>query len=192
MPPLSVHRAADGRRNPLASMTPMPRRTPLLALPLGFLLALAVAACGSGSKDSATTLPPLPATTQATAPATIETTTVTTATQPSTVTTPTTTGTTPSTTTRPSGGASPDSAATGGAPAGCPSAVSGFIRNVRATDCGVATTVANAWFAAVHGGARPDSTIEAGGYSCTGTMAGEQASVSCSAGNGSVTFTASP
>lgn len=172
-------------------MTAMPRRTPLLALPLGFLLALAIAACGSSSKNSATTLPSLPATTQASTPSTIETTTVTTATQART--TPTTTTTATQTTTRPSGGAAPpSSAATGGAPAGCPSAVGNFIRNVRATDCGVASAVANAWFAAVHGGARPDSTIQADGYSCTGTMAGEQANVSCAAGNGSVAFTASP
>lgn len=171
-------------------MTPMPRRTPLLALALGVLVALAVAACGSGgSKDSATTLPPLPATTAST-PATIETTTVTTATQPST--TPTTATATTQTTTRPSGGAAPGSAATGGAPAGCPSAVGNFIRDVRATDCGAARSVANAWFAAVHGGARPDGPIQADGYSCTGTMAGEQANVSCTGSGGSVAFTASP
>jgi len=173
-------------------MLPMPRRLSLLALPLGFLVALAVAACGSsGSKDSATTLPPLPAPTQASTP-TIATTTVATATQPST--TSTTTGTTTPTTTRPSGGAAPsNSAATGGAPAGCPSAVGGFIRDVRATDCGVARAVANAWFAAVHGGARPDSPIQADGYDCTGALAGEQANVSCTAsGGGSVAFTASP
>lgn len=175
-------------------MLPMPRRVPLLALPLGFVVALAIAACGSsGSKDSATTLPPLSAATQASTPSTIATTTVTTATQPSTVPTTTTTATTP-TTTRPSGGAAPSNpAATGGAPAGCPSAVGGFVRDVRATDCGVARTVANAWFAAVHGGARPDSPIEADGYSCTGAMAGEQANVSCTAtGGGIVAFTASP
>jgi hypothetical protein len=173
-------------------MGPMPRRTPLLALPLGLLLALAIAACGSGgAKDTAVTTPPLPATTATTAPATIPTTTVTTATQ----TVPTTTATTTTqTTTRPSGGAAPPtSQATGGAPAACPSAVGGFIRDVRATDCSVAGSVANAWFAAVHGGARPDSPIQAAGYSCTGAMAGEQASVSCTAsGGGSVAFTASP
>lgn len=172
-------------------MTPMPRRIPLLALPLGFLAALAVAACGSGgSQDSAVTTPPLPATTQASVPATIATTTAATATQ-TTVPTTTTTATTP-TSTRPSGGAPPTSQATGGAPAGCPSAVGNFIRDVRATDCGVAGTVANAWFAAVHGGARPDGPIQAAGYSCTGTMAGEQASVSCTGSGGSVAFTASP
>ncbi|HXE46500.1 MAG TPA: hypothetical protein VN635_15060 [Conexibacter sp.] len=167
----------------------MPRRVPLLALPLGFLVALAVAACGSGgSKDSATTVPPLSATTEASTP-TIATTTVTTATQPTTVTTTTTT----QTTTRPSGGAAPSNpAASGGAPAGCPSAVGNFIRDVRATDCSVARSVADAWFAAVHAGARPDGPIQADGYSCTGAMAGEQASVSCTAGGGSVAFTASP
>lgn len=169
----------------------MPRRIPLLALPLGFLCALAIAACGSGgSKHSSATVPPLPATT-ASVPETVATTTVATATQ----TVPTTTTTTTTqTTTRPSGGAaSPSSQATGGAPAGCPSAVGGFIRDVRATDCSVAGTVANAWFAAVHGGARPDSPIQAAGYSCGATMSGEQASVSCTGnGGGSVAFTASP
>jgi len=171
-------------------MRPMPRRTPLLALGLGFLLALAIAACGSSSNDAAVTAPPLSATTQASVPTTTATTTVATTTQ----TVPTTTATTTTqTTTRPSGGAAPaTSQATGGAPAGCPSAVGGFIRDVRATDCSVAGSVANAWFAAVHGGARPEGPIQAAGYSCGATMAGEQASVSCTAGGGSVAFTASP
>ncbi|HEX4805419.1 MAG TPA: hypothetical protein VFU94_05925 [Conexibacter sp.] len=166
----------------------MRRRFPLLALPLGFLLALAISACGSGgSKHTAATLPPLSAPTQASVPATA---TVTTATQ--TTTAPATTTTTPpQTTTHASGGAAPQQP-TGGAPAGCPAAVGGFIRDVRATDCGVARTVANAWFAAVHAGARPDGAIQADGYSCTGTLAGEQASVSCTGSGGSVAFTASP
>lgn len=170
----------------------MPRRAPLLALPFGFLLALAVAACGSGgSKETAVTAPPLPATAATTAPATIPTTTVATATQTTTVQTSSTATT--QTSTRPSGGAAPPAGQTGGAPAGCPSAVGGFIRDVRATDCSVASSVANAWFAAVHGGARPDSPIQAAGYSCDATMSGEQASVSCTAGSGgSVAFTASP
>ncbi|HKG02692.1 MAG TPA: hypothetical protein VKB03_05890, partial [Conexibacter sp.] len=80
----------------------------------------------------------------------------------------------------------------GGAPAGCPSAVGGFVRDIRATDCGVARNVATAWFDAVHGGAAPDSTIDAAGYSCSGTLAGERASVTCGGSGGSVSFTASP
>jgi len=172
-------------------MAPMPRSPRVLALPLGFLLAVAIAACGGGSHDSAARLtappPTTPSTASTVAAATATTSTQATAPPPAT----TTTATTP-TTTRPSGGASTP-AQTGGAPAGCPSAVGGFIRDVRATDCGVAGAVANAWFAAVHGGARPDSTIQADGYSCTAAMAGERASVSCSgAGGGSVAFTASP
>ncbi|HEX5146770.1 MAG TPA: hypothetical protein VFV85_07085 [Conexibacter sp.] len=173
----------------------MPFRARVLALPLGFLLAVAIAACGSGGKhaDGATVAqPPLGATTATTAattatttapPATTTTTAPVTTTTTAPATTPTqTTPVTTTTSTQPSGGA----------PAGCPTAVGGFIRDVRATDCGVAGSVANAWFAAVHGGARPDSTISAGGYSCTGTLAGERASVSCSGSGGSVDFTASP
>ena len=165
----------------------------VFALPLGFALALAIAACGSGdSQESSATIEPSPLTTQTTGPATTAATTVTTA--PTTTTAPATT-TTPATTptsTQPSGGATATQPTTGGAPAGCPSAVGGFIRDVRATDCGVASSVANAWFAAVHGGAAPDSTIDAAGYSCGGTLAGERASVSCTGGGGSVSFTASP
>lgn len=130
-------------------------------------------------------------TTQASTPTTTAATTTTTTVQ--TVTTQPTTTTTP-TTTHASGGAAPASTQpSGGAPAGCPSAVGGFIRDVRATDCAAASSVANAWFAAVHGGARPDGPIQAAGYSCGATMAGERASVSCTAaGGGSVAFTASP
>lgn len=173
-------------------MARMPRSPRVLALPLGFLLAATIAACGGGSHDSAATLttppPPTPGATSTVATAMTPTTTQATTAPPATT---TTVATTP-TTTRPSGGASAP-AQTGGAPAGCPSAVGGFIRDVRATDCGVAGSVANAWFAAVHGGARPDGTIQADGYSCTATMSGERASVSCSgAGGGSVAFTASP
>jgi len=172
-------------------MAQMPRSPRVLALPLGFLLAVAISACGGGgSHDSAATLTQPPVSATDTTPATTAATTSTQATTPTQVTT-TTAATTP-TTTRHSGGASAP-AQTGGAPAGCPSAVGGFIRDVRATDCGVAGSVGNAWFAAVHGGARPDSTIQADGYSCTATMAGERASVSCTgAGGGSVDFTASP
>jgi hypothetical protein len=161
-----------------------------VALPLGLLLAAALGACGSsGARDSGATLtPPPPATTPTTTAAT-----------PTTVQTPTapprsTTTTTPATTTQTALATTPTSTQpSGGAPAGCPSVVGGFIRDVRATDCGVARLVANAWFAAVHGGAAPDGTIAAAGYTCTGTLAGERASVSCRAsGGGAVALTASP
>jgi hypothetical protein len=171
-------------------MARMPRSPRVLALPLGFLLAAAIAACGGGSHDSAATLTQPPVDPASTAPATTAP-PATTTTQARTAPPATTTTATTRTTTRPSGGAAAP-AQTGGAPAGCPSAVGGFIRDVRATDCGVAGAVANAWFAAVHGGARPDSTIQADGYSCNATMAGERANVSCTAAGGSVAFTASP
>ncbi len=187
--------ASRGPPGAVASITRVPLRARLLALPLGFLVALAIGACGSsGSKDAGATLTPPPDTTpQTSTPTTTAATTVTTTVQ--TTTAPvTTTSTTPQTTTHATGGAAPASTQpSGGAPAGCPSAVGGFIRDVRATDCGAASSVANAWFAAVHGGARPDSPIQAAGYSCDATMAGERASVSCTAsGGGSVAFTASP
>jgi hypothetical protein len=70
--------------------------------------------------------------------------------------------------------------------------VGGFIRDVRATDCGVARTVASAWFDAVHDGAAPDGAIAAAGYSCSGALSGERASVTCSGSGGVVAFTASP
>jgi hypothetical protein len=177
-------------------MTPMPLRARVFALPLGFLLALAIGACGANDAQESSadlTQPPPPAS-QTTAAATTAATTVTTTAQtttaaPSTATT--TTPTTTSTSTQPSGGATATQPS-GGAPAGCPSAVGGFIRDVRATDCGVARSVATAWFGAIHGGAAPDSTIEAAGYSCSGTLAGERASVACTGSGGSVSFTASP
>jgi hypothetical protein len=173
----------------------MLRHVRVLALPLGFALALAIGACGSGdSQESGLKFPPS-ATAQTTAPATTGSTTTTTAattTVPTTTTTtaPVTTTTTP-TTTQPSGGAT-TTQPSGGAPAGCPSAVGGFIRDIRATDCGVARSVATAWFDAVHGGAAPDGPVDAAGYSCSGTLAGERASVTCSGSGGSVSFTASP
>ena len=174
----------------------MSRLVRLPALPLGFALALAIGACGSGdAQESGATVAPSPLTVQTTGPATTATTTATVpTTTATTVTTPTTPTTTPTTTTQPSGGAT-TTQPSGGAPAGCPSAVGGFIRDVRATDCGVARSVATAWFAAVHGGAAPDSTIDAAGYSCSGTLAGERASVTCGGSGGSggsVAFTASP
>ncbi len=172
----------------------MPRAR-ILALPLGFLLAVAIAACGSSdSDDDAATLASPPATTQ-TAPATTAATTVTTTAQTTTVpaTTTTTTSTTPAaTTTVPTTPTATSTQPSGGAPAGCPPAVGGFIRDLRATDCGVAREVATAWFGAVHSGTAPDSAIDAAGYSCSGTLAGERASVTCSGGSGPITFTASP
>lgn len=172
----------------------MSHRARVLALPLGFALALAIGACGSdNAHESGATVAPSPLTAPATVPTTTTTTTAT-ATVPTTTTAPVTTTTTPATTpttTQSSGGAT-TTQPSGGAPAGCPSAVGGFIRDVRATDCGAARSVATAWFAAVHGGAAPDSTIDAAGYSCSGTLAGERASVTCSGSGGSVAFTASP
>jgi hypothetical protein len=173
-------------------MRRMLRRIGVLALPLGFLCALALGACGSGdSRESGATLttPPLssatsaPATTGATATATTPTTTA-----PATTTAPSTTPTTPS---HASGGAT-TTQPSGGAPAGCPPAVGGFIRDVRASDCSVAREVATAWFAAVHDGAAPDGAIDAAGYSCSGRLAGERASVTCTGARGAVAFTASP
>jgi hypothetical protein len=179
-------------------MPRMPHRARLLALPLGFLLAVAIGACGSGDRqESGATLTPPPEATATTAPTTTAATTSTTTVPTTTATVPTTTQTTPTTTTTATAPTTPATTPTstqpsGGAPAGCPSAVGGFIRDVRGTDCGVARSVASAWFAAVHGGAAPDSTISADGYSCSGTLAGERASVSCSGSGGSVSFTASP
>lgn len=173
----------------------MLRRARLLALPLGFAFALAIGGCGSDdAQESGAKVAPAPLTTQTTAPTTTAATT--TSTTPATTTTaPVTTTTTPATTTttstQSSGGAT-TTQPSGGAPAGCPSAVGGFIRDVRSTDCGVARGVATAWFNAVHGGAAPDSTIEAAGYSCSGRLAGERASVTCSGSGGTVSFTASP
>ena len=78
---------------------------------------------------------------------------------------------------------------TGGAPAGCPSAVGGFIRDVpRDRLRRRRAAVATAWFDAVHGGAAPDGPIEAAGYSCNGTLAGERASVTCSGSGGTRLF----
>jgi len=173
----------------------MPRRLAVLALPLGCACALALGACGSGdSRESGATVAPPPiagGTAPSTTAATVTATTPTTTAPGATTTTPTVPRTTPTTSSRVSGGAT-TTQPSGGAPAGCPNAVGGFIRDVRASDCGVARTVASAWFAAVHGGAAADSTIQAGGYSCSGTLAGERASVTCSGASGPVAFTASP
>ncbi|HEU4701896.1 MAG TPA: hypothetical protein VFS37_05380 [Conexibacter sp.] len=56
----------------------------------------------------------------------------------------------------------------------------------------MARNVASAWFDAVHDGAAPDSAIVAAGYSCSGTLSGQRASVTCSGSDGTVAFTASP
>ncbi|HEX7290275.1 MAG TPA: hypothetical protein VF250_04020 [Conexibacter sp.] len=170
----------------------MPRRLAVLALPLGFVCALALGACGSGnSHESGATVPAPSLSSGTTVPATRPATTGTT----STATAPTTPATTPSATqttpSQPTGGAT-TTQPSGGAPAGCPPAVGGFIRDLRASDCGVARTVASAWFDAVHDGAAPDGTIAAAGYSCSGTLAGERANVTCSGSGGTVAFTASP
>jgi hypothetical protein len=171
----------------------MLRRLGALALPLGFACALVLGACGSdNSKESGAKVTPPPLASGTTATTTTATTsTVTTTTAPPATTTTTATSTTPTTTMQPSGGAT-TTQPSGGAPAACPNAVGGFIRDLHASDCGVARTVASAWFDAVHGGAPPDSTIEAAGYSCGATLAGERASVTCDGATGAVTFTASP
>lgn len=164
-----------------------------VALVLVLAAGAAVGACGSsGSEqaDTSVTQPPLSSTTATTATSTAMTTTTTTT---PTVTT-TSTSTTPTTTTPPAT-TTTTAQSPGGAPAGCPSAVGGFVRDVQAsgTDCGRARDVASAWFAAVHGGAAPDSQFTAAGYSCSGTLSGERASVSCSgSGGASISFTASP
>jgi hypothetical protein len=177
----------------------MLRRLGVLALPLGFACALALAACGSDDgRESGATLTPPPIASAPTAPATTATAvtaTTPTTTAPAATHTATAPSTTPTTPSRPSGGATttqPTTGFAGGAPAGCPPVIGGFIRDVRATDCGVARTVANAWFDAVHDGAAPDGAITAAGYSCSGTLSGERASVTCNGSGGTVAFTASP
>jgi hypothetical protein len=169
-------------------------RIRLVALPLLLALSAALAACGgSGADPAATTIaqPPLTGA-QTTATTPLQTTFP--ATQTATAPAPTTTTTVPTTTTPTTPATS--TPASGGAPAGCPGAVGGFIRDVQAsgTDCDHAREVANAWFSAVHGGADPSSQIAAGGYTCTGAMSGERASVACTGGSGgaAVSFTASP
>jgi len=165
---------------------------------IALALAAALAACGGSGGNAADTVaqPPLTGTqpTTAATPPPAATSTGT-ATAPATTTTATTTATAPQT-----GGATPSQTSTssagttGGAQAGCPDAVGGFIRDVQArgTDCGRARDVASAWFAAVHNGAAPTSQVSASGYACSAMMSGERASVSCSGGTGTVSFTASP
>jgi len=179
----------------------MLRRPGAFALPLGFACALAISACGSNdSQESGAKLTPPPMTSGAGTAATTGTTAATTV-QTTTAAAPATTSTAATTTTTSgsaSGGATTTQPTTGftggarGAPAGCPNAVGGFIRDLHGGDCAVARTVASAWFDAVHGGAAPDGPIEAAGYSCRGTLAGERASVSCDGDGGAVSFTASP
>ncbi len=191
-----------GSGEPASTIRPMLGRLGALTLPLGFVCALSLGACGSDDgHESGGPLTPPPISSTPTAPATTATTvtaTTPTTTAPAATSTATAPSTTPTTTPRASGGATTTQPTTGfaggarGAPAGCPSAVGGFIRDVRATDCGVARTVANAWFDAVHDGAAPDSTVAAAGYSCSGTLSGERASVTCGGSGGTVAFTASP
>jgi hypothetical protein len=168
-------------------------RLRLLALPLLLALVLGVAACGGSKRQADVTTPALGSDTAPTTPTTAPATTIPTtptATTPATTTPPRTTPTT----TTPMSPSSPQG--TGGAQAGCDGSVAGgFIRNVQAggTDCARAKDVASAWFAAVHGGAAPNSQVSAAGYTCGATMAGERASVSCTAADGSkIIFTASP
>lgn len=196
----------------------MARLRILLAVPALLLAALGLAACGGSSPSVGTvgtvatpTLTSTAPVATAPAPTTQTTPTVSTPTTPTaTVTTPrttrTTTPTTPARTTStptapPSNTApadtitQPNSGGAGAGPAGCPGAIGGFVKGVQATgtDCGTARNVANAWFDQVQGGAAPSSSINASGYSCSGSMSGERADVTCSGtGGASVTFTASP
>jgi hypothetical protein len=175
----------------------------LVAISLALVLAGGLAACGADdSQDSGATVaqPRVAAPTTATAPLTTTTATVpppntTTTTAPPSTTTTTAPATTPSTTTTaPPTTTTTPAQAPGGAPAGCGSAVGGFIRDVQVSgaDCAAARTVADAWFGAVHEGAAPDGAISAAGYACSGTLAGQRANIACAAGSGRVTFTASP
>jgi hypothetical protein len=176
-------------------MPAMLRHLRVVALPLGFLLAAALGACGSSdAHDSAATLSPPPRSAPATTPATTAVTTAPSTVQTTTApaTTTTTTATTPPAATTAPATTPTSTQPSGGAPAGCAPAVGGFIRDLHGSDCGVATSVASAWFDAVHDGAAPDSAITAAGYACSATLAGERASVSCSGSGGSVSFTASP
>src|SRR5215213_2747341 len=99
-----------------ASIRAMLRRARVLALPIGFALALAIGACGSDDvQESGATVEPSPLTAQTTAPVRTATTTATTTVSTTTaapVTTTTTTATTP-TTTQPSGGATTTQPTTG-------------------------------------------------------------------------------
>lgn len=172
----------------------MLRRLGAFALPLGFACALAIAACGSNdSKESGATVAPPPIVSGAGTVATTGTTVSTTAqtTTASTTTTSTAATTTTTTSSHSSGGAT-TTQPSGGVPAECPNVVGGFIRNLHAGDCGVGRTVASAWFDAVHGGAAPDSPVEAAGYRCLGVLTGERADVLCDGSGGTVAFTASP
>ena len=159
----------------------MPRRA--LCLPLALGLATALAACG-GSRSAVTEAPPPLTSAARTDAQTVPTTATSTATAPP-----------PVTATTPAVAAPRPSTAPGGAPAGCPTAVGGFVRDVRASgvDCDRARGVAQAWYAAIRGGASPTTQIAAAGYACVGTLAEERASVRCTgAGGSAVAFSASP
>ena len=184
--------AADVPPGRLATVPGMLRRA--LVVPVLPLLAAALTACGGSSGPVTEAPPPLTSASQTTTPTVPTTTTPTTPTTTATTTTPTTPATTPVTTT-PARTTTAPSTTPGGAPAGCPGAIGGFVRDVQAsgTDCTSARSVAQAWFSAVHGGASPASQISAAGYSCGGSMSGERASVRCTgSGGAAVSFTASP
>jgi len=168
----------------------MPRRA--LCLPLALGLATALAACG-GSRSAVTEAPPPLTSAARTDAQTVPTTATSTATSPPA--TSTATAPPPVTATTPAVAAPRPSTAPGGAPAGCPTAVGGFVRDVRASgvDCDRARGVAQAWYAAIRGGASPTTQIAAAGYACVGTLAEERASVRCTgAGGSAVAFSASP
>jgi hypothetical protein len=88
---------------------------------------------------------------------------------------------------RPSGGSA--------TPVECGEAIGGFVKGISASgaDCGAASGVVSSWYEAVNQGSAPDAAIEAAGYTCSGSMSGQRATVSCSgAGGARVSFTASP
>ncbi len=187
-------------------------------VPALLALGFGVAACGGSGSDSAdvgtvsdpaltstrpvaTAPEPMTQTTPTVTTRTTPTTTVRTTTTTTTATTPTTPKTTrttappPSNTTPADTITQPSSGGAGAGPTGCPGAIGGFVKGVQATgtDCGQARDVATAWFDQVQGGAAPNSSITASGYSCSGSMSGESAAVTCSGSDGaSVSFTASP
>ncbi len=182
---------------------PVRRSVLVLSLLLGVAAAFGLSACGGDDEpERAATVLPEAQTTTATTPTTTATAPTTTVVPPTTATTTATTttpsGGAPATTTQPSGGAPATTPTTtqpaAGTPSGCPGAVGGFIRDVRAsgTDCTVAGQVASAWFDAIDGGSAPDAPITAVGYACSGTLNGQIASVACVGDGGRVTFTASP
>lgn len=195
---------------PVATVRAMRRLTFPSLVALLLALAALVAACGGDSDDAERADATVPRTTQPRAPKRSAATTPTV-----TATTPTTTVTTPRPATTPapqttpaeppasrprSGGAEPRDVARptdgqgGGAaaPAACGDVANGFLSGVQATGagCGEATAVARAWLDAV-GETGPEAAVEAAGYACTGTRAGDHTDVTCIANRGArVTFAA--